>query len=97
MVVLRTAATLTAAAIALGMVLSTPATAGHQASPSGKQARHVAFDRWRGPSLHDGRFAGARVRHGAVVVGPGAIGTGYDDPFDHAGPRAYDRGSWTTP
>jgi Peptidase_C39 like family len=97
MVVLRTTATLIAAIVAVGMVSATPATAGHKASPSGKQARHVAFDRWRGPALHEGRFAGARVRHSAVVVGPGAIRTGYNDPFDQAGTRAYDRGSWTTP
>jgi hypothetical protein len=97
MLVLRAASTLTAAIVAAGLVSAVPSTAHRDASQHAKQARHLAFDRWRGPSLGDGRLAGARVRHGVVVVGPGAIRTGYNDPYDHAGTRAYDRGSWTSP
>jgi hypothetical protein len=89
----RTAAAV--AAIAAATALSAaPATATHLAKA---QERHISFDRWRGPALVDGAFAGARVRRGAVVVGPLAARVRYDDPYDHAGSRAYDRGSWTSP
>jgi hypothetical protein len=97
MVVLRAASTLTAAIVAAGVVSAVPSSADRDVSRHAKQTRHITFDRWRGPALRDGRLAGARVRHGQVVVGPGAIHTGYNDPYDHAGTRAYDRGSWTSP
>jgi hypothetical protein len=97
MVVLRAASTFTAAIVAAALVSAVPSTAHRDASQRAKQTRHITFDHWRGPALRDGRLAGVRVRHGAVVVGPGAIRTGYNDPYDHAGRRAYDRGSWTSP
>jgi peptidase C39-like protein len=99
MVVLRTVATLAATIVAAGVVGSSPAASTRSSVDArhGTVTRHIAFERWSGSRLHLGRLAGVRLRGGAVVVGPGALRTAYDDPYDHAGARRYDRGSWTSP
>src|SRR4051812_6200801 len=102
MAVLRTASTLTAAAVAAGVLAVVPhATAGGTASvehdAAAKKVRHIAFDRWRAAALRAGVVAGAKVRRGSVVLGARTVRTRYNDPYDHAGARAYDRGSWRSP
>jgi hypothetical protein len=102
MVVARAAVLLTAAAVAAGLATAPPAASSTDVGDRhehvvDKAARHIAFDRWRGARLHAGRVVGAAVRHGSVVVAASAARTRYNDPYDHAGPRAYDRGTWTSP
>jgi hypothetical protein len=101
MVGLRTAATVTAAVMAtFGLVEAAPASTAATVSPATstkKNVRHIDFERWMGSHLRAGTVAGARVRDGAVIVGADAKRTRYNDPYDQAGPRTYDRGSWTSP
>jgi hypothetical protein len=101
MAVIRAAASLAAAMVAAA-ALSPPSNPAVSASAAasidrGSAPRHIAFDRWSGPWLRMGETRGARLRHGAVVVGPAAASVRYNDPYDHAGSRSYDRGSWTSP
>ena len=103
----RIVATLTAAVSALGLAavgpVADPALGRMSPGPAGRdvssaaQARHVSFERWSRSRLDDGRLAGARIRHRAVVVGPGSARVRYNDPYDRAGARRYDRGAWTSP
>jgi hypothetical protein len=102
MTVVRTAAVATAAVLvagALGVSPSLSAASG-QAPGDSKRAvvkRHISFERWTGPRLGAGKTDGARIQRRSAVIASGAARTRYDDPYDHAGPRAYDRGSWTSP
>jgi hypothetical protein len=90
----RLAAAIAVGALSVGSVQAGEAPA-HEAARG--KVRHIAFDRWRGADLRAGHLTGARLQSGAVVVGRGARRVRYDDPYDDAGPRAYDRGRWISP
>ncbi|HSS68301.1 MAG TPA: C39 family peptidase [Nocardioidaceae bacterium] len=97
MVGFRTATTLTATIIAAAGAVPASAPAVEHAPAHAAAKRQIVFERWSGPGLQAGRVNGARVRHGSIVIGPGAVRARYNDPYDHAGPRPYDRGRWTSP
>jgi Peptidase_C39 like family len=81
---------------AVGPAAGAPRPASEE-RPAPAATRHIDFERWSGARLHVGKLAGARLRHGAVVVGPAATRVRYNDPYDHAGAVAYDQASWTSP
>jgi hypothetical protein len=95
---LRATAAILVAVLAAAPVSPAPAASG-RGDGRGQPAtpRHIAFERWSGDRLGAGHVVGARVRHGSVTVAAGFARTRYADPYDHAGPRAFDRGSWRSP